>query len=286
MDNRESLRVMVQGIAVPAFFYGTAWKEEHTSRLVLTALGEGFRGIDTANQRRHYFEAAVGDAVEAFIKAGEPARSDLFLQTKFTYVDSQDHRLPYDPAATLNIQVLQSFERSLEHLRTTYIDSYLLHGPSHARDLSSRDWEVWKAMEGLQRTGKVTLLGISNVTAEQLAALLRDCTVIPAFVQNRCYARRGWDVDVRTLCRARGIAYQGFSLLTANQQELKHPTLMRIATSSGRTPAQVVFRFAMQLGMIPVTGTSSRAHMREDLGCFDFELSPTDVETIEKLGLE
>ncbi len=271
---------------MPAFLYGTAWKEEQTSHLTRMALTQGFRAIDTANQRRHYFEAAVGETVEMFTQAGSARRSELFLQTKFTYVDSQDRRIPYDPAAPVSHQVLQSCASSLEHLRTKHIDSYLLHGPSRSNGLGAKDWEVWQAMEGLQRDGKVSLLGISNVTAAQLSTLLKDCAIAPVFVQNRCYARTGWDREVRALCRARGVIYQGFSLLTANQKELKHPTLLRIANECRRTPAQVVFRFAMQVGMIPLTGTSSTVHMREDLDCFTFELEPSHVEAIERLAMK
>lgn len=279
-------QIEVQGVAVPAFIYGTAWKEEQTSALTQLALGEGFRAIDTANQRRHYFEAGVGEAVAAFVQSGRVARSDLFLQTKFTYVNGQDHRLPYDSAAPPRLQVVQSFEKSLEHLQTTTIDAYLLHGPSGRRGLSAQDWEVWRAMENLRREQKVTLIGISNVTAEQLTALLSSCQVAPAFVQNRCYARTGWDGDVRRLCMKHGVIYQGFSLLTANRREMTLPALTRIASECGRSPAQVVFRFAMQVGMVPLTGTTSSAHLREDLGCFDFELNRAQVNIIEQLGLD
>jgi diketogulonate reductase-like aldo/keto reductase len=285
MNGHNSRRLTVRGIDVPAFIYGTAWKEERTSQLTGMALSEGFRAVDTANQRRHYFEAAVGEAVDAFVRDGGAPRSELFVQTKFTYASSQDHRLPYDTAAPPALQVAQSFEQSLEHLKTHHIDSFLLHGPAHGRGISREDWEVWQAMEGLHRNGKVALLGVSNVSVDQLAELLTDCSVAPAFVQNRCYARTGWDKEVRALCQASGIVYQGFSLLTANRQELKSPTLIRIAGDSGRTPAQVVFRFALQMGMIPLTGTCSATHMREDLACFDFELSKRDIEAIEQLSL-
>src|SRR5436305_4949807 len=104
--------------AAPTFLYGTAWKEDRTAALTELALRLGFRGIDTANQRRHYFEAAVGEGLAAAYRAGIVARADVFLQTKFTYQSGQDHRLPYDPAARLSVQVAQSLAGSLEHLGT------------------------------------------------------------------------------------------------------------------------------------------------------------------------
>ena len=254
---------------VPAFFYGTAWKEERTEGLTTSALREGFRAVDTANQRRHYVEAAVGAAVAACIRDGVVTRAELFLQTKFTDARGQDHRLPYDPAAPPAAQVGQSFQSSLEHLGTDYIDSYVLHGPAHSVGLGDEDWQVWRAMSELARAGKTRFVGVSNVSFEQLSALWRGAEVKPAFVQNRCYARDGWDGQVRAFCRAHDVTYQGFSLLTANRRELARPTVRALAERIGCTVAQLAFRFALAVGMIPLTGTSDRAHMHEDLACAD-----------------
>src|SRR5262245_25962111 len=106
-------RMPAQPLAsVPTFLYGTAWKEDRTPALPELALRAGFRGIDTANQRRHYFEAGVGQGLAAAYRARLVAREDLFLQTKFTYQDGQDHRLPYDPTADFSTQVAQSMASS------------------------------------------------------------------------------------------------------------------------------------------------------------------------------
>lgn len=269
---------------VPTFLYGTAWKEDATERLTRLALEAGFRGIDTANQRRHYFEAGVGAAVAGAIRDGVVRRDELFLQTKFTYRDSQDHRLPYDPNADAATQVRQSFASSLEHLQTDVIDSYVLHGPSRRRGLAPVDLEVWRTMEELHAAGRTRFLGVSNVAADQLEALCAAASVPPAFVQNRCFARIGWDAEVRALCRANGIIYQGFSLLTANLAELRSARFREIVARVGRTPAQIVFRFARQLGMLPLTGTTDPAHMREDLAIDNFRLSDEDVRAIERIA--
>jgi diketogulonate reductase-like aldo/keto reductase len=277
--------LLIGGVRVPHFLYGTAWKEQETRRLTELALRTGFRGIDTANQRRHYDEAAVGQAVAAALASGLVTRDDLFLQTKFTFRPGQDHRLPYDPEAPISIQVEQSFASSLEHLGTEVIDSYLLHGPSRRSGLTSADWEAWRAMEAIHASGRARLLGVSNVTVEQLDGLCRKARVRPHFVQNRCYATRGWDRDVRDYCAAHGLVYQGFSLLTANREALASPELGRIATRRGRTVAQVVFRFALDVGMVPLTGTTDPGHMQADLEVFDFRLEPGEVERIERIGL-
>jgi diketogulonate reductase-like aldo/keto reductase len=271
--------VEVQGVRVPRFIYGTAWKEHRTEGLTRLALEVGFRGIDTANQRQHYFEAGVGAAIAA---AGI-ARDELFLQTKFTDVRGQDQRLPYDPAAPLGRQVEQSFASSLKHIGVDHVDSYVLHGPESGRGWSAADREVWSAMERLHRERRARLLGVSNISRDQLVTLCRSARVAPALVQNRCYARTGWDQEVREVCRERGMVYQGFSLLTANQRELRGATVAAIARRLGATIPQVVFRFAFAVGMVALTGTSDRTHMQEDLAALDLAITESDVAALERL---
>lgn len=278
--------LIVNDRAVPRLLYGTAWKEQATQSLTEMALSLGFRGIDTANQRRHYYEAGVGEGITASIAAGLLSREDLFLQTKFTFRGGQDHRLPYDPEARIAEQVEQSFASSLRHLRTEWVDSYLLHGPTQTEGLSSDDWEAWQAIEAIHHSGRARMIGVSNFTASQLQLLLAEARVRPMIVQNRCFAADGWDRKVRELCRAHGMLYQGFSLLTANRQALAHPTLADLAADHKRTIPQIVFRFAIEIGMVPLTGTTTASHMREDLRSFDFQLTPDQIAAIEDLVSE
>ena len=273
----------VDGIRVPSFLYGTAWKEDETQRLVELAVEQWFRGIDTANQRKHYFEAAVGQGIAAAIAKGIATRGDLFLQTKFTFRDGQDHRLPYDPAAPIVTQVEQSFASSLEHLGVKVIDSYVLHGPSERFGLGPDDWSAWRAMEAIHDSGRARLLGVSNVSLAQLQALCSGARVPPRFVQNRCFAVRRWDRDVRDFCAANGMIYQGFSLLTANRDVLVRPELAKIAQRYGKALTQIVFRFALDVGMLPLTGTTNAGHMRDDLDIFDFKLDAAEIAEIEGL---
>lgn len=278
------MTITVRGVRVPRMLYGTAWKEDRTEGLVIDALDAGFRGIDTANQRKHYHEEGVGRALEAKLREGFIRRDELFLQTKFTFVDGQDHRLPYDPAARIADQVAQSFASSLAHLGVDTIDSLVLHGPSVRDGLGPDDHEAWRAMEELVDRGRVRLLGVSNVTAAQVADLVAFARIPVAFVQNRCYADRRWDRDTRAVCDEHGIIYQGFSLLTANKPVLASPKLAAIAAQHGKTPAQIVFRFAQQVGMVPLTGTSDPAHMRIDLDILDIELDAGELAIIDAAG--
>jgi diketogulonate reductase-like aldo/keto reductase len=275
--------LLIDGKRVPRFLYGTAWKEDQTQRLVELALQKGFRGIDTANQRRHYHEAAVGEAIRAAIENGLVTREALFLQTKFTFRRGQDHRLPYDAAAPVAVQVEQSFASSLSHLGTETIDSYVLHGPTQRSGLTADDWQAWRAMEVVHKSRRVRWLGVSNFGLDQLQALCQQAQIPPRFVQNRCYAVQGWDLRIREYCRANGIIYQGFSLLTANREVLARREMSQIAARHSRTVSQIVFRFALEVGMLPLIGTTDAGHMQDDLEVFDFDLEPAEVELIERL---
>ena len=275
---------IAEALNVPDFLYGTAWKEDRTTALTELAIRMGFRAIDTANQRRHYFEAGVGQGLAAAYLAGVVTRADLFLQTKFTYQRGQDHRLPYDPTASLSVQVAQSMASSLEHLGTDHVDSYVLHGPSSGDRWTEADAEVWEAMRKERDAGRTRLLGVSNVSLRHLEQMAAAHDGATGFVQNRCFARLGWDRDVRSFCRDRKIVYQGFSLLTANTEVLRHPLIASLAAGANTTPVQIVFAFARAVGILPLTGTSDAEHMKEDLASRDLALSPEAVRAIESLA--
>lgn len=271
-------------VPIPSFMYGTAWKKEATTGLVLQAVDAGFTAIDTANQLIHYDEAGVGEALLQLADRGV-SREKLFLQTKFTPVNGQDHRTPYDVNASISHQVQQSFDSSLAHLHTDHLDSYVLHGPYYRRGLGPEDWEVWAAIEHQYDSGRTKMIGVSNVTADQLTLLCEQAKHKPMVVQNRCYAAFGWDKAVRDVCRAHNIVYQGFSLLTANREMFIEPTIRSMAAKYETGVAQIVFRFSQQIGMLPLTGTTNRQHMEDDLLCDRFTLTADELATIETIGI-
>ncbi len=244
----------------------------------------GFGGSIRRTSGGINFEAGVGEGLAAAYRAGIVTRDDLFLQTKFTYRRGQDDRLPYDPGARVAVQVEQSLAGSLEHLGTDHVDSFVLHGPASGYGWTDADAEVWEAMQRERDAGRARLLGVSNVSLRHLEQMIEVHSEAPAFVQNRCYARLGWDREVRLFCRERKIVYQGFSLLTANVEVLRHPVASGIAARANATPAQVVFAFARSVGMLPLTGTSRAKHMREDLASCELKLEPEAVGAIESLA--
>jgi len=269
------------GVRMPRIIYGTAWKQERTAALVEQAIETGFRGIDTASQPKHYNEAGVGEGVAACLARGLE-RAELYLQTKFTPLNGQDPlRVPYDAKANLSDQVVQSFQVSLKNLQTSYLDCLVLHSPL-ANQLEMR--QVWQAMESVFHDGGAKQLGISNCyDLNQLEELYRTSEVKPAVLQNRFYADTNYDRNLRDFCKQQGIIYQSFWTLTANPKVLTHATLYNLAAKYQRSAAQVFYRYLTQIGIIPLTGTSSMAHMREDLGIFEFELTAEECAEVEML---
>jgi diketogulonate reductase-like aldo/keto reductase len=269
------------GVKMPWIVYGTAWKKERTADLVVSAVQAGFRGIDTAGQPRHYDEPRVGEALGR-LKAEGIGREDLFLQTKFTPLAGHDpERIPYDPDAPLKTQVAQSFASSQQNLGAEVVDSLVLHSPiePHAALM-----EVWGAMEEIHRAGGARQLGISNCyDPGVIERLYAESEVRPAVLQNRFYKATGYDAELRRFCADRGVVYQSFWTLTANPHVLAHEAVLVPGQKYGKTPAQVFFRYLSHSGIVPLTGTSSEQHMREDLDVLDFELSDAEQESIGAL---
>lgn len=266
---------------VPPIIYGTAWKKDRTAALVEQAVQHGFRGIDTACQPKHYHEPGVGDGLAACLN-GDLRRADIYLQTKFTSLSGQDPKqVPYDRNANYAEQVAQSFEVSLHNLQTTYIDCLVMHSPEDELD---ETLEVWQAMESLISNGGVTQLGLSNCySLEELEALYNAASVKPTVLQNRFYDETNYDREIRAFCREHGISYQSFWTLTANRHLLGHDDIKALATRYERTPAQILFRYLTQNEVIPLTGTHSAQHMREDLAIFDFKLTDAELDAVTTL---
>jgi diketogulonate reductase-like aldo/keto reductase len=267
-------------IPVPGIIYGTAWKKADTARLVTLALQSGFRGIDTACQPKHYDEAGVGAGVAASLSEGL-ARADLYLQTKFTSLSGQDpDRIPYDREAPLPRQVAQSVAVSLQNLQTDYLDCVLLHSPMRTM---TQTQAAWRALEAFIDTGQIRQLGISNCyRLEDLESLYESARIKPAVVQNRFYADTNYDRHVRAYCDQQQIIYQSFWTLSANPRLLAHESIGAPAAAHKRTPAQILFRYLTQIGVVPLTGTRSETHMREDLSIFDFKLSNAEQSAIDE----
>jgi diketogulonate reductase-like aldo/keto reductase len=268
-------------IPIPSIIYGTAWKKAATEQLVSLAIQNGFRGIDTACQPKHYDEAGVGAGVAASLKPGL-TRADLYLQTKFTSLSGQDpKRIPYDPKASLTDQISQSVAASLKNLQTDYLDCLLLHSPMPTM---AQTQSAWRTLESFVDSKTIRRLGISNCyNLSDLERLYETARIKPAVVQNRFYAETNYDRDIRDFCRQHQIIYQSFWTLSANPHLLSHQTMNALASAHHRTAPQILFRYLTQIGVVPLTGTKSEIHMREDLAIFDFELTNEEQGAIDAL---
>ncbi|EKM83251.1 hypothetical protein AGABI1DRAFT_69519 [Agaricus bisporus var. burnettii JB137-S8] len=257
--------------SVPSrIIYGTAWKKELTAGLVVSAVLKGFRAIDTACQPKHYREDLVGEALLELKEKHGIRREDLWVQTKFTPISSQDtsQPLPYNSSDPIYKQITTSFTKSLTNLRTSYLDSYILHSPLRTLD---QTLEAWKTLSTLQDEGKVKLIGISNTYNVRILAELCKLKQVQV-VQNRWYEGNDWDKSVLAFCREHDIMYQSFWTLSGSPNLLANPALHSIASTSGCTSEQALFKLAQEAGVTPLSGTTSEIHMAEDLAVHELEL--------------
>ena len=273
--------ISCSGVVIPGILYGTAWKKDATADLVELALKSGFRGFDTACQPKHYDEKQVGLGLQAIGKFGLE-RKDIYLQTKFTPLSSQDpENLPYCKTDPVAQQVMQSFEVSQANLKTDYLDALLLHSPLESHE---QTMQAWRALEEISHCGGARLLGITNCyDLDVFKALYSDAKVKPAIVQNRFYKDTNYEIKMREFCTQQGIVFESFWSLTANKTALDSTLLKNLSAEYQKTPAQVFFRYLSQSGIVPLSGTCSELHMKDDLEIFSFSLPEEDMNEINQM---
>ncbi|TXT11116.1 hypothetical protein VHUM_01867 [Vanrija humicola] len=243
----------------------TERKKERTSELVYTALKQGFRGIDTACQPKHYHEPGVGAGLARAIADKVVARDDVWLQTKFTSVAGQDlaRPIPYDANAPVGEQVRQSVRASLENLGVARIDSVVLHSPLERREDTLA---AYRALEALVDAGSIASLGVSNIyDAAELSWLIGQARIPLSNVQNRWYEGNGWNWPIYDICQAHGIAYQSFWTLTGSPSLLAHPLLRALAKRHNVTPEAAVYRLCELWNITPLCGSTNPTHMAQAL---------------------
>lgn len=249
------------GATMPMIGYGVYCMEDlaECERAVGEALEAGYRYIDTATAYRN--EEAVGRA----IASSGIAREDLFVATKLWVTD-----VTYDLAKP-------AFERSLDRLGLDYVDLYIIHQPYN--DV----FGAWRAMEELVESGRVRAIGVDNMDSARLADFLHFAGTKPAvnFVEaNVGYQRE----SERAYMASRGVTMEAWSPLSHGAESLfENETLKTIAASHDRTVAQVVLRWLIQRGIVPVVKSANSVRMRENLDVFDFELDSADMEAIAGL---
>jgi len=284
-QNLSLSHVVVVSIRVnrPNIIYGAASKKTRTADLVYDAVRLGFRGIDTASHWA-YNETGVGVALERLYADAIVTREELFVQTKFSAgVEIKDPTLPvpYDVNATLVEQVRQSLQASFRNLRTTYLDSLVLHYPLPTHE---QTMDVWRTFEAFVDRGKVLQIGVSNFyDRSELQRLWTEARIKPAVVQNRFSPRTGFDRDLRAFCNETSMSYQAFSSIKENPTVIGSAEVEAIASKYGKTKVQIFIRFLVQMGIVPLMGTSNLEHMRDDLNIFSIQLTDDEVGRIHAL---
>ena len=234
--------------------------EDETAEAVGHALGAGYRMIDTAAAYEN--EAGVRDAV----LTSELDRGDLFITTKLRNSDHGRHN------------VARAFEESLDKLGGGYIDLYLIHWPVPHKRLTV---ETWEALCELQKEERVRSIGVSNFRVEDLERIIDATGVVPAVNQIELHPHLQ-QLELRRFHEERGIATEAWSPL-GKGEFLDDPTIDRIATAHGRTPAQVVLRWHIQLGNIVIPKSVTPSRIQENFRIFDFELSEEDMHAVFEL---
>ena len=249
------------GVRIPQFGLGVYdISPEETAPAVRTALEAGYRHIDTAQRYRN--EAGVG----AGIAESGLAREDVFVTTKLA---NDAHG--YDNAIT-------ALEGSLRRFGFEYVDLYLIHWPLPHKENYVR---TWRGFEDILRAGKARAIGVSNFLPAHLDRLAAETTLVPAVGQIELHPALQ-QPDLREYHRAHGIATEAWSPL-ARAGVLEDPVLTGLADKHGRTPAQIVLRWHIQLGNIVFPKSASPERIRQNIDVFGFALDDADMAEIAKL---
>jgi 2,5-diketo-D-gluconate reductase A len=250
------------GVVMPQLGFGV-WQVEDdvAERAVTTALEVGYRSIDTA--KLYHNEEGVGRAV----RASSVARDQLFITTKLW---NNEHA--YDAA-------LRAFDASMDRLGLDVLDLYLIHWPSPGQN---RYVEAWRALEKLYADGRVRAIGVSNFTVENLERLIAETEIVPVLNQIELHPRLA-QAELRAFHGKHGIATEAWSPLGQGRGLLDDPVMRGIASAVGRTPAQVVIRWHLQLGNVVIPKSVTPSRIAENFAVFDFALDDEQLAAIAAL---
>jgi 2,5-diketo-D-gluconate reductase A len=250
------------GVEMPRLGLGTAGPgDEETRRRVREALSLGYRLIDTA--ARYGNEVGVGQG----IADSKIPREEVFVGTKLRGSDQG-----YESTR-------KALDASLQRLGLDYVDLYLIHWPLPRLD---RYAESWRAMAEMLAEGKIRAIGVSNFVPEHLDRLAATSSVVPAVNQIELHPRLP-QREQRADDERRGIVTQSWSPLAKAGEVLNEPVLASIGSRYGKTPVQVILRWHVQLGLVPIPKSGNADRLRQNLEVFDFELTDEDLAQIATL---
>lgn len=260
-SNKIEHYVLNNGVEIPAVAFGTYKAADGKSADVIrAAIGAGYRYFDTAS-----FYGTETYLAEAIRESGI-SRGEFFIASKL-WKDEMGYE-----------NVKSAFERTLNNLRTDYLDLYLIHWPLPEpgyKEWRQLDKETWRAMEELYEAGKIRAIGLSNFLPHHIENILKDCRVRPAVDQIEYHPGYSQEAVVN-YCRERGILVQAWSPI-GRSRVLDEPLVKELAAKYGVSPAQICLKFAVQRNIIPLPKSSSEDRMRENLDLYSFELEQDDI---------
>ena len=256
----ENFKVLSNGIKMPSIGFGTykSGSDEETAKIVKYALNIGYRQIDTASFYGN--EVGIGNG----IKESRINREDIFLVTKLW---NDDHG--YD-------KTIEAFNKSLERLQVNYIDLYLVHWPNKLNS------ETWKAFEYLYKTGKVKAIGVCNFKIGHLEELKKTAEIMPMVNQIEIHPQSSKN-DMLSYCEENNIQLVAWSPIMRGKL-FSNDLMIDLAEKYKKTIAQIILRWHVQRGIIPIPKSSNEERIKENLSIFDFELSNADMKTIDLLN--
>jgi len=249
-------------VEMPQLGFGV-WQVEQKDAVaaVTKALETGYRHIDTAAAYKN--EEQVGEA----IKQSGLGRDELFITTKVWNADQGYNN------------TIQALETSLDKLGLEYVDLYLIHWPTPEYD---EYVETYKALEQLQKDGKVKAIGVCNFDIDHLERLMEECEVKPSVNQVECHPYLAQN-ELKDFCRKNGIHLEAWSPLMQGKEVLKDETIQSIAEQHNKTAAQVIIRWHLQNQTIVIPKSVTPSRIEENFDVFDFELTSEDMNAINKL---
>ncbi len=249
------------GQKIPCMGYGTYQSQDE--EVIYMAIESGYRYFDTASL--YETERALGRAVK---RSGLP-REDFFIVSKL-WIDEMGYQ-----------EAKQALERSLKRLQTDYLDLYLIHWPRRTegdRDWKELDLETWRAMEEMQREGKIKGLGLSNFLPHHLDNILENCSIKPVVDQLELHPGYSQEAAV-SYCKEKGVRPQAWSPLGRGKL-IGNEILSEMSEKYGKSIAQLSLRFLLQKEIIPLVKASSPERMKQNQDIFDFEISREDMQIL------
>lgn len=255
----EKFMLLINGVKIPSIGFGTykSGDDEETAKIIKNALNLGYKMIDTASFYNN--EVGIGNG----IKESGIDRKDIFIVTKLW---NDDHG--YD-------KTIEAFNKSLNNLQVDYIDLYLIHWPNKLNA------ETWRAFEHLYETGKVKAIGVCNFKVEHLEELKKTAKIMPMVNQVEIHPFSTKN-NIINYCKDNNIKVVAWSPISRGRV-LSNELMIDLSQKYKKSIVQIVLRWHMQKGVIPIPKSSNENRIKENIDIFDFEISSEDMKAIDSL---